>query len=395
MLRPLVLLTSLAIFAGLAITAVIWSGEPGESRKLALSLMHGALFGIILQRSRFCFLCHTRDFIEARDPRGVAAILLALAVGTLGYLVVFGAWLPDPLGGRLPPDAHIGPSGPVLVLAAFVFGIGMAISGSCISGHLYRLGEGSPTAPFALIGTVLGFVAGFQTWNALYVVSIAESPVVWLPAGLGYSNWLFFQLGALGILALVIGKFSRAQPVNSEAASLDPLPRAWRRIVIERWPATVGGAAVGVIGAVAYFQVQPLGVTAAIGSLARTLSSIAGVLPETLHGLDGFAGCRTAIAAGLSPNGAFVIALVIASFASALAATQFRPQWPTIDQALRGVIGGVLLGWGAMTAIGCTVGTLMSGTMAGAASGWIFLVASFAGVYVALRLGKRLRPVTT
>ena len=84
----------------------------------------------------------------------------------------------------------------------------------------------------------------------------------------------------------------------------------------------------------------------------------------------------------------------IASFASALAATQFRPQWPTLDQALRGVVGGVLLGWGAMTAIGCTVGTLMSGTMAGAASGWIFLVASFAGVYVALRLGKRLRPVT-
>ena len=131
----------------------------------------------VQQRSRFCFLCHTRDFIEARDPRGVAAILLALAVGTLGYLVVFGAWLPDPFGGRLPPDAHIGPSGPVLALAAFVFGVGMAISGSCISGHLYRLGEGSPTAPFALIGTVVGFALGFQTWNALYVVSIAESPV--------------------------------------------------------------------------------------------------------------------------------------------------------------------------------------------------------------------------
>jgi hypothetical protein len=214
-----------------------------------------------------------------------------------------------------------------------------------------------------------------------------------LPADLGYSGWLFVQLAALGIIALVIGRVSRTPPVQTEPAPLDPISRACRRIDIERWPATVGGAAVGVIGAVAYFQVQPLGVTAAIGSFARTLSSVAGVLPETLHGLDGFAGCRTVIAAGLSPNGAFVIALVIASFASALAATQFRPQWPTLDQALRGVVGGVLLGWGAMTAIGCTVGTLMSGTMAGAASGWIFLIASFAGVYVALRLGKRFRPV--
>jgi uncharacterized membrane protein YedE/YeeE len=301
---------------------------------------------------------------------------------------VFGAWLPNPFGGRLPPDAHIGPSGPVLALAAFVFGIGMAISGSCISGHLYRLGEGSPTAPFALIGTVLGFAAGFQTWNALYVVSIAESPVIWLPAGMGYSGWLFVQVAALGIIALTIGKLSRTPQAQPETAVLDPLAQAWRRIVIDRWPATVGGAAVGVIGAVAYFQVQPLGVTAAIGSVARTLSSNVGILPETLHGLDGFAGCRTAIAAGLSPNGAFVIALVIASFASALAATQFRPQWPTLDQALRGVFGGALLGWGAMTAIGCTVGTLLSGTMAGAASGWIFLFASFAGTAIALRLRR-------
>jgi uncharacterized membrane protein YedE/YeeE len=384
--RSLALLLSFAIFAGLAVTAVIWSGAPGESRTLGLSLIHGALFGVILQRSRFCFLCHTRDFIEARDPRGVTAILLALAVGTLGYLVVFGAWLPDPSAGRLPPDAHIGPTGPVLALAAFVFGIGMAISGSCISGHLYRLGEGSPTAPFALIGTVLGFAAGFRTWNALYVASIAESPVTWLPAGFGYSGWLAAQLAAFGALALLIGKLARrAAPAKGEDDAADLIAYAWHRIVVERWPATVGGAAVGVLGTVAYFQVQPLGVTAAIGSFARTISSSIGVLPETLHGLDDFAGCRTAIASGLSPNGAFVLALVLASFASAVAATQFRPQWPTLDQALRGVLGGVLLGWGAMTAIGCTVGTLLSGTMAGAASGWTFLFASFAGTAIALR----------
>jgi hypothetical protein len=141
-----------------------------------------------------------------------------------------------------------------------------------------------------------------------------------------------------------------------------------------------------VIAAVAYFQVQPLGVTAAIGSVARSLLAYADLLPETLHGLDGFAGCRTALFAGLSPNGAFVIGLVLASFAAALTAGQFTPAWPTRNQAVRGVSGGVLLGWGAMTAIGCTVGTLVSGTIAGAASGWIFLIASFAGVWLTLRV---------
>jgi hypothetical protein len=381
MSRSIGIAVSLLILAGLAAGVLAT-----DSGKISKSLVLGALFGIVLQRSRFCFLCHTRDFFGNRDVRGIAAILLALGVGTLGYHVILTTWLPDPSSGRLPPDAHIGPAGPLLALAAFTFGIGMAISGSCISGHLYRLGEGSPTAPFALLGTLLGFGLGFLTWNSLYVASIATTPVVWLPAHLGYSSWVIGQLALLAILAALFAKFARSPAPQEPAPDTGPLAHALRRIFIARWPATVGGAAVGVIAAVAYFQVQPLGVTAAIGSVARSLLAYADLLPETLHGLDGFAGCRTALFAGLSPNGAFVIGLVLASFAAALTAGQFTPAWPTRSQAVRGVGGGVLLGWGAMTAIGCTVGTLVSGTIAGAASGWIFLIASFAGVWLTLRV---------
>lgn len=381
MSRSIGIAVSLLILAGLAAGVLAT-----DSGKISKSLVLGALFGIVLQRSRFCFLCHTRDFFGNRDVRGIAAILLALAVGTLGYHVILTTWLPDPSGGRLPPDAHIGPAGPLLALAAFTFGIGMAISGSCISGHLYRLGEGSPTAPFALLGTLAGFGLGFLTWNSLYVASIATTPVVWLPAHLGYASWVIGQLALLAILAALFAKFARSPAPQEPAPDTGPLAHALRRIFIARWPATVGGAAVGVIAAVAYFQVQPLGVTAAIGSVARSLLAYADLLPETLHGLDGFAGCRTALVAGLSPNGAFVIGLVLASFAAALTAGQFTPAWPTGSQAVRGLGGGVLLGWGAMTAIGCTVGTLLSGTIAGAASGWIFLIASFAGVWVTLRV---------
>ena len=142
----------------------------------------------------------------------------------------------------------------------------------------------------------------------------------------------------------------------------------------------------GVLAAVAYFQVQPLGVTAALGSVSRSLLSGLAVIPDTLHGLDAFAGCRTALVVGLTQNGAFIIGLVLASFAAALIAGQFTPTWPTLEQIARGLGGGILLGWGAMTAIGCTVGTLLSGTIAGAASGWIFLIASFAGVVSTLKL---------
>jgi uncharacterized membrane protein YedE/YeeE len=384
MRRPIEISLAVAILAGLTAWVLALGGG-----KLGASLALGALFGIVLQRSRFCFLCHWRDFLAHGDARGVAAILLALAVGTLGYHVILTAWLPDPGAGRLPPDAHIGPVGPVLAIAAFVFGVGMAISGSCISGHLYRLGEGSPTAPFALLGAVVGFGLGFLTWNGLYVASVATAPVSWLPAHLGYGGWLLGQLAALAGLAILAGFLAKPREREVVPSSLSPIQDALRRIFVVRWPALAGGAAVGVLAAVAYFKVQPLGVTAALGSTSRRALSEAGLLPETLHGLDGFAGCRTALVEGLSPNGAFVIGLVAASFAAALLASQFAPRRPTLGQIGRGLGGGILLGWGAMTALGCTVGTLLSGTISGAASGWVFLLASFAGVAVTLRLLPR------
>ncbi|HRQ82503.1 MAG TPA: YeeE/YedE thiosulfate transporter family protein, partial [Azospirillaceae bacterium] len=51
----------------------------------------------------------------------------------------------------------------------------------------------------------------------------------------------------------------------------------------------------------------------------------------------------------------------------------------------RGLGGGLLLGWGAMTGLGCTVGVVLSGTMAGAVSGWVFAACAFAGVWLGLK----------
>jgi uncharacterized protein len=87
--------------------------------------------------------------------------------------MIFGQFLPDTTSDRLPPAAHIGPVSWVLAVSAFTFGIGMALSGACISGHLYRLGPGLLACnPCALIGTLIGFVLAFLTWNWLYLRAI-------------------------------------------------------------------------------------------------------------------------------------------------------------------------------------------------------------------------------
>lgn len=353
-------------------------------RSLPLSMLLGGAFGILLQRSRFCFYCIARDFTERRDPRGLLGIVVALAVGLLGTYAIFGAWMPLPSATRLPAEAHIGPVSWVLALGALVFGIGMTVSGSCISAHLYRLGEGSPVAPFALVGAVAGFALGFMSWNELYLRAVQEAPVIWLPRLLGYGGSLALQLAVLAVLAMLLMRF-RPPPDETSASLVE-------RVFRQRWPSYVGGALIGALATVAYLRVGPLGVTAELGSWSRTAADSLGLLPKRLEGLDSFAGCATAIKeALLSRNGVFVGGLVLGAFAAALVAGQFKPRLPAFGEVARGLLGGVLLGWGAMISLGCTVGVLLSGIFAGAASGWVFALFCFLGVWLSSITARRLR----
>jgi uncharacterized membrane protein YedE/YeeE len=381
-----------------AVLAAAWPLHrlPGEGPALGFSWIIGALLGFVMQRSRFCFHCNFRDFVERREAGGLLAILAALAAGSLGYWVIFGAWLPDPTAGRLPPDAHIGAVSLPLAAAAFVFGIGMALSGSCLSGHLYRLGEGSPTAIFAILGAAAGFGLGFAAWPAVYAAGIREAPVVWLPAHLGYAGALALQLALLAAVAWWLVRRQRAaapprgMPARHGAAPGSSTAEPLALVFSGRWPGWLGGLAVAAIATAAYLRVEPLGVTAEIGSLART--ALAGLewLPARLDGLDRLRGCATAVRETLlSANGALVVGLILGSLAGGVGAGQFQPRRIDRRDVGRGLAGGVLLGFGAMLALGCTVGTLLSGIMAGAVSGLVFAAAAAVGAWLGLKAVAR------
>lgn len=355
-----------------------------SSSAAGFSLLVGAALGIVFERGRFCFFCIFRDAIEDKDTSGTYSVLAALAVGGAGYAVVFALFLPDAGAGRLPPEAHIGPVHWALVLAGLAFGVGMALSGACISGHLYRLGQGYTRAVPALIGAVVGFGFGFATWNTIYLAAVSGSPTPWLPAWLGYGGSTILHLAVLGVVALVLLRWLPARAARAGGAVR---LRGIRDAVIRRrWGAGTTGAAVGIIGIFAYLRVEPLGVTAQLGSLTRTTMAGTDLLPERLDGLDTLAGCATAVVQAVTDNGWLVIGLVIASFAAALSGNRFKLSRLSLRGGGTALAGGVLMGWRAMTALGCTVGVLLSGISAFALSGWVFGLAVLAGVWLGVRL---------
>jgi uncharacterized membrane protein len=110
-----------------------------------------------------------------------------------------------------------------------------------------------------------------------------------------------------------------------------------------------------------------------------------------LEGLDSFSGCATAVKETLlSVNGVFILGLVLAALAAALFSGQFVPELPSPQKIFRNFVGGIFMGWASMTALGCTVGTLLSGIMAGALSGWIFAAFCIIGLWLTLKLRQQI-----
>jgi len=368
---------SLYNFSGIGIALILswWIKielEPIQSEVVYLSLWIGVFFGVVLQRSRFCFYCLSRDFFEKKDAKGLLGIVLSLIIGTIGYHFIFGAFLINPVFPNLPPNAHISPVSLVLVLGSFTFGFGMSIAGSCISAQLYRLGEGLVSALVALVGIIIGFIIAFQFWNFFYLKFISNAPVIWFPHYIGYGGSIFLQLTLLILISYFLFTFHKRQKEDQNVV--------WWKI---RWPTYVGGILVGLIAMIAFLRISPLGVTAEISSIAKTTASYFDIMPSRLEGLDTLRGCIIMIKNSFwSNNGLFIFGLVLGSFASAIFAEDFNIQIPNRNEIVKSLIGGILMGFGSMIALGCTVGNLLSGIMAASLSGWIFLIFCGLGLYL-------------
>jgi uncharacterized membrane protein YedE/YeeE len=376
---------SLGVIAALLATAFVLSSSENASTA-PISLLIGASLGLLLERGRFCFFCIFRDGIEDKNTTPFLSILIAIATGSIGYAIIFGQFLPDTTTERLPPVAHIGPVSWVLVLSAFAFGIGMALSGACISGHLYRLGQGYIRAIPALIGTLIGFVLAFLSWNWLYLNAIADAPTIWLPHYFGYSGSLIITFIALIALAqFVIRKGKNSDPLRASYAGHISIAGSLKRAITDRWSPITTGLLVGVVGTIAYLRVEPLGVTRQISTQARTFMTNSKIGDETLVGLDRMAGCIAVISETITNNGWLILGIVASSFAAALAGNRFKPALPTVRNGATALLGGILLGWGSMISLGCTIGVLLSGTQAFALSGWVFFAFVFLGSWVGIK----------
>ena len=394
-------IAAVVVLVAAAVLAIIMSRT--EAILAALWLL-GMVSGFTLQRSRFCFASAFRDIFLFGNSRIMKGILVGLGVATTGFTIIMYNEVPFPQFGALPQEAHILPVGLSAIIGGLLFGFGMVLSGGCVSGSLYRMAEGYVGSWVSVAGVIIGLGLLSQTWNWWWNILVSYEPKVWLPStiSLGYGGGVVLTFaGILAAFLLLLWWESRSGlsmpdiPRKEEAQDTfgQKLSVLWRSVFVRGWPAVVGGAVLGGIGVLMYMVHMPWGVTGELTRWANTTMSTLGFAPATPLGLSAIGGCAARAGEGgiFTHTFAVTVGLLPGSLVGALFAREFKLRFPrSAKRYLQSLGGGVLMGYGAGLAIGCTIGAFFSSIPSLSISGWLFALALAGGAFLGVQAIKRI-----
>lgn len=398
-LQPIIAVLVLA--GGVAMAIVMAETDP----LLAPLWLLGMAAGFTLSRSRFCFASAFRDLFLFGSARTMKGILLGLSIATVGFAIVMYAKVPNPTFGFLPDQAHILPVGLSTVAGGLLFGIGMVLAGGCVSGSLYRMAEGYIGSWVSMLGVMIGLGALFLSWNFLWDLQISKEPAIWLPSvfNLGYGGAVALTLLGIAAVFLLVtwweartglsmpdtGK-KKTEPDDSFSGQLKGL---WSKVFVHGWSAAVGGAVLGGIVVFMYMVHMPWGVTGEIGRWTLAAMDTAGIGAPVFKGLSDLGGCsaQTSQPGLFNHTFAITVGLIPGALVAALFSREFKvrlPKSPT--RYVQSLGGGVLMGYGAGLAVGCTIGSFFNAIPSLAVSGWVFGLALAGGAFIGTQAIRRI-----
>ncbi len=388
-------LVALAIAVAILLLANQISGQMG------LFWAFGLAFGAVLQRSRFCFASAFRDIFLLRHARTMKGVLVGLAVATLGFAVLMSEQVPNASMGILPREAHILPLGLHIVLGGLLFGAGMVVAGGCVSGSIYRMGEGYVASWVSFAGILVGLLAAAFTWNWWWDAQIADGPRVWLAGSLGYGGAVVATLVAL-VLAYVALLWweSRGGMVipdtpfknNDKETFAAKLGNTLRRVFVHGWPVAIGGAVLGGLNVLLFTTEHPWGFTGELSRWAIGSTNVLGVGPGDLAGASSLPGCTLELGGGgvLTHMFFLVWGMIFGSFIAALLAGEFKLRLPRRKKRyIQSLGGGTIMGYGAGIAMGCTIGGFFSAIPSLAVNGWVFALFLAVGAWIGTQIIQR------
>lgn len=343
-------------------------GESGTA--LAGGAVLGLLFGFFAQQTGFCTRSAVLDLTRRRGISALAIWFIGFAVAILGVQLLLVQGELDVSETRFFSTAQ---SLSGALVGGLVFGVGMVLARGCVSRLLVLGASGNLRAIFTILVTAL---VGLATYSGI-LVSLRDSiGGLWSTAAIG-GNDLLAQAALPQSAGLWIGIV-----LSLGAVALAVMAR------LSVWNA-VGAAVVGLTIVGGWYFTYTLSTQVFEPTQAESLSFLRPL--ATTSALAGGASSFFGLDQGL------LLGTILGAFAAALVLRRFsvvgfsEAGSPSI---VRYAAGGVLMGFGGILAVGCTIGAGLTGGSVLAISSLIGLAAMVVGAAVADRLvdGVRAEP---
>jgi uncharacterized membrane protein YedE/YeeE len=338
------------------------------------------IFGYVGNKTHFCTMGAVSDIVNMNHWDRMRAWMLAIAVAIIGTsLLVYG--------GQIDVSKTIYTGSNFFWLAALVggltFGVGMTLAGGCGQRTLVRLGGGNLKSivvfifmGYAALVTLSGVFGAFR-------VGVLQAPPVTvfldgmqtLPSLLGMPT----QTGAL-IVGLLVGisfllfvflnKEFRQNHDNILAGTVIGL------IVVAGWYVT---ARFGFGEDPDTLELVYLGTNS---HLAESMTFVA-PLGYTMNLFAYWTDSATIVTFGV----ASVFGVIVGSFVYGVTHRTFR--WESFNSPqdmFRHIIGAILMGFGGVTALGCTIGQGITGISTLAVSSFVVLASIIAGAAITMKI---------
>lgn len=340
------------------------------------------IFGAIANKTNFCTMGAVSDWVNMGDTNRMRMWLLAIAVAVIGANAL-------QLGGVINVAKSIYPAPNFTWLAyivgGFLFGVGMTLGSGCASKTLIRIGGGSLKS--VIVFVFLG-IAAYMTLYGLFGafrVDVIDKAAFVLPtnqdlpsllahaSGLGRHLWTVIMMVAVGggLLAFVYGS------------------RDFR----SSYEYTLGGGVIGLVVVAGWY------LSGHIGHMAEDPNTLQEAFFATNSGhMESFSFVAPAAYSlqylMLWTDGSEIITFGIAaavgvvagSAAYALATRSFRWEgFRDVEDTATHIVGGILMGFGGITGLGCTIGQGITGFSTLAVGSIMTFMAIVAGSAVTMK----------
>ena len=316
------------------------------------------IFGAVGNKTHFCTMGAVSDWVNMGDTSRMRMWLLAIAVALLGSSALQLAGVVD-LSKSIYPGAKF--TWLSYIVGGFLFGVGMTLGSGCGSKTLIRIGAGNLKS---LVVYVFLGVAAYMTLRGLFGalrVGVLEKASMTLASGQDLPSLLAAATGTAkatwtAIVAAVVGGalVVVAYAGKDFRASFDY---------------TLGGVVTGLVvaggwtvsGVLGYVAEDPNTLQEAfVATNTGRMESFSFVSPMayTLEYLMLWTDKSKIVTYGI----ASALGVIAGSAAYALATGSFRWEgFRDAEDTANHVVGGILMGFGGITAMGCTVGQAITG----------------------------------